>query len=99
MIKWEEQGGLGRGKRYTEEEGQEALKLAEEIGAAGRGDPAGGTRFFRQAPETVIPGCKHRFIRAHLGRWPVSAMCRVLHVSEQGYYHSASELYPEGYDF
>ena len=34
----------------------------------------------------MSPGRKHQFMRAHLGRWPVSAMCQVLHVSEQGYY-------------
>lgn len=34
----------------------------------------------------MSPSRKHQFIRARLGRWPVSAMCRVLHVSEQGYY-------------
>ena len=36
----------------------------------------------------MSPSSKHRFIRAHLGRWPVSAMCRALGVSEQGYYRS-----------
>ena len=36
----------------------------------------------------MSPRRKHSFIRAHLGRWPVAAMCRVLKVSEQGYYRS-----------
>ena len=35
MIKQGKQGGLDMGKRYTKEERQEALKLVEEIGAAG----------------------------------------------------------------
>lgn len=36
----------------------------------------------------MSPGRKHSFIRSHLGRWAVSVMCRVLGVSEQGYYRS-----------
>ena len=44
--------------------------------------------FFCQAPETVSPGHKHSFIHAHLDRWPVSAMCGALEISEQGYYRS-----------
>ena len=36
----------------------------------------------------MSPGRKHSFIRSHLGRWTVSVMCRVLGVSEQGYYRS-----------
>lgn len=32
------------------------------------------------------PSREHQFIPAHPGRWPVSAMRRVLHLSEQGYY-------------
>ena len=34
------------------------------------------------------PSGKYAFIRANTGRWPVCAMCRVLHVSQQGYYRS-----------
>lgn len=127
-------------RKYSKEERQEALKLAEEIGAAaaarrlgikrihstageaGRksGKPSWSRRlatearqiclrrmqssepsccrhsrmwrffrrrcFFRQAPETVAKREKYRFIQAHIGRWPVAAMCRVLRVSQQGYY-------------
>lgn len=36
----------------------------------------------------MSPGRKHSFIRSHLGRWTVSVMCRVLGVSERGYYRS-----------
>ena len=36
----------------------------------------------------MSPGRKHSFIRSHLGRWAVSVLCRVLGVSEQGYYRS-----------
>lgn len=39
---------------------------------------------FCQAPEAVDPGRKHSFICAHLGHWPVAAMCRALGVSVQG---------------
>lgn len=35
----------------------------------------------------MSPSRKHQFIHSRLGRWPVSAMCRVLGVSQQGYYH------------
>lgn len=38
-------------------------------------------------PEKVAKREKFRFVQSHLGRWPVAAMCRVLKVSEQGYYH------------
>lgn len=34
----------------------------------------------------MSPNHKHQFIRVRLRRWQVSAMCRVLHVSEQGNY-------------
>lgn len=34
----------------------------------------------------MSPRRKFQFISAHLGRWPVAAMCRALGVSEQGYY-------------
>lgn len=41
---------------------------------------------FRQTPIAVSAECKHHFIQAHRGRWTVIGMCRVLGVSEQGYY-------------
>ena len=86
------------GKRYTKEErraergraggGERGTPGATEPGPARCADSPGGAWFFRQAPEAVDPGRKHSFIRAHLGRWPVAAMCRALGVSEQGYYRA-----------
>lgn len=43
---------------------------------------------FCQAPENVRPDRKHSSIRGYLRRWIVAAMCRTLHVSEQGYSRS-----------
>ena len=47
----------------------------------------GGSRFFCQEQEKVAKREKFRLIRTYHHRWPVSAMCRVLQVSEQGYYY------------
>ena len=49
---------------------------------------------FWQEPEAVGSRGKHGFFQAHLGRWPVSAMCRALVVSQQGYYRAIRRAEP-----
>ena len=67
-------------------------------GAARCGNSPGGPWFFRQEPDKVAKRKKFRFIQTYIGRWPVSAMCRMLKVSEQGYYYFLRRLDPAARD-
>ena len=45
--------------------------------------------FFRKRPEEVKTCERHVFVLDHKDKYCVNAMCRVLKISESGYYRSA----------
>ncbi|WP_446723518.1 IS3 family transposase [Micromonospora sp. S4605] len=66
------------------------LRRGERGVAAGEGDPAQGSRLFREGDGSVTS--RFRFISAHRAAFGVKRLCRVLAVSRSGFYRwTASE--------
>ncbi|MGX7671351.1 IS3 family transposase [Plantactinospora sp. DSM 117369] len=68
----------------------EIARLRREVAgaAAGEGDPAQGSRVFREGDGSVTS--RFRFISTHRATWSVKRLCRILAVSRSGFYRWAA---------